>query len=279
MVEVTVIIPTYNRALKVCRAISSVFDQTYKDLEIIVIDDASTDNTLESLKGFGESIKVIGHPENKGVSASRNTGIRVSRGRYIALLDSDDYWLPEKLQVQIDFFKTNPGALICQARELWIRHGKRVNPGKKHLKPSGDIFIPSLKLCLVSPSAVMFKRSLLDEVGMFDEEFPVCEDYDLWLRIAYKYPVYLIKQDLLVKEGGGADQLSASMTGMDRFRIKSMLKLYNRGVLDEAQKQALLQELNRKCMVYGKGCIRRGRREEGKYYLNLVNNLSGTSMY
>jgi glycosyltransferase involved in cell wall biosynthesis len=279
MTKVSVIIPTFNRADKVCRAVSSVIDQTYRDIEIIVIDDASTDNTIQRLNDFGSRIKVIRHDKNMGVSASRNSGIKIAKGEYIALLDSDDYWLPEKFEVQIAFFKARPDALICQARELWIRHGKRVNPGKKHLKPSGDIFIPSLKLCLVSPSAVMFKKSLLDEVGMFDEEFPVCEDYDLWLRISYKYPVYLIEQDLLVKEGGAPDQLSASIKGMDMYRIKAMVNLYKKRVLDETQTKALLQELEYKCEVYGNGCIKRGKKEEGEYYLDLVKTLiSNTSL-
>lgn len=273
MTEVSVIIPTFNRAKKICRAISSVIDQTYTDFEILVTDDASNDDTIERLKDFDGRIQVIRHRENRGVSAARNSGIKKAKGKYIALLDSDDYWLPEKLQVQLDFLNNNPDALICQVREIWIRKGKRVNPAKKHLKPSGDIFIPSLKLCLVSPSAVMFKRSLVDEVGMFDEEFPVCEDYDLWLRIAYKYPVYLIEQDLLIKEGGAPDQLSSSMHGMDRFRIKAMEKIYKRGVLNELQEKALLKEIDKKCRVYGEGCIKRGKNEEGEYYLNLVKNL------
>ena len=274
MTEVSVIIPTYNREEKVCRAVSSVLDQSFTDFEIIVVDDASADNTVERLKQFKNRIQVIRHPENKGVSAARNSGIKKSKGKYIALLDSDDYWLPEKLKVQTDFFKENPDAVICQARELWIRKGKRVNPAKKHMKPSGDIFIPSLKLCLVSPSAVMFKKLLLDEVGMFDEEFPVCEDYDLWLRIAYKYPVYLIERDLLIKEGGHSDQLSASMPGMDRYRIKAMSNIYKRNVLNAPQKQALVKELEKKCVVYGKGCIKRGKIEEGEYYLNIIKTLN-----
>ena len=273
MTEVSVIIPTYNRAKKVCRAVGSVLDQTYRDFEVIVIDDASTDDTEERLREFTGRIQVIRNHVNRGVSAARNRGINESGGRYIALLDSDDYWLPEKLKVQVEFFRQNPDAVICQAKEIWIRKGKRVNPGQKHLKPSGDIFVPSLKLCLVSPSAVMFKRSLLDEVGMFDETFPVCEDYDLWLRIAGKYPIYLIDKDLLVKEGGAPDQLSASMNGMDRYRIEAMVKLYKRDVLDEIQKQALLMELESKCVVYGRGCIKRGKTREGEHYLNLVRDL------
>ena len=279
MTEVSVVIPTFNRAEKVCRAVSSVLDQTYRDFEIIVIDDASSDSTVEILKRFGDRIRIIRRLENKGVSAARNSGIEKAKGRYIALLDSDDYWLPEKLKVQTGFFKENPDAVISQAQEIWIRKGRRVNPARRHLKPSGDIFIPSLKLCLVSPSAVMIKKSLFDEVGMFDEEFPVCEDYDMWLRITYKYPVYLIEQDLLVKEGGASDQLSSSMQGMDKFRIKAMVKIYKMGVLNDTQEKALLTELEKKCRVYGEGCIKRGKIDEGEYYLSLIKDLVNHKAY
>jgi glycosyltransferase involved in cell wall biosynthesis len=274
MTEVSVIIPTCNRAEKVCRAIRSVLDQTFSDYEIIVIDDASADDTRNRLKEFGRSIKVIIHDETRGVSASRNSGIKQANGNYIAFLDSDDYWLPGKLETQIRFFRENPDALICQTNEIWVRKGRRVNPAKKHMKPSGDIFVPSLNLCLVSPSAVMMKRSLLDEVGLFDEEYPVCEDYDLWLRISCKYPVYLIDKDLLVKEGGASDQLSTSLKGMDRFRISSMIRLLERGVLNKRQERAVFKELDKKCRIYGEGCIKRGKVEEGEYYLSLVKKIS-----
>ena len=273
MTEVSVIIPTYNRSEKACRAVRSVLDQTYPDYEIIVIDDASTDDTASRLEEFKKSINVIIHSENKGVSASRNSGIKTAKGNYIAFLDSDDYWLPKKLEIQISFFRKNPGALICQANEIWVRKGRRVNPAKKHLKPSGDIFVPSLKLCLVSPSAVLMKRSLLDEVGLFDEDLPVCEDYDLWLRISCKYPVYLIDKDLLVKEGGAPDQLSTSLKGMDRFRIRSMIKLLESGELSKEQEEAVFKELDKKCRIYGEGCIKRGKAEEGEYYLALVKKI------
>jgi len=102
----------------------------------------------------------------------------------------------------------------------------------------------------------------------------VCEDYDLWLRISYRYPIYLIEQDLLVKEGGAPDQLSSSIKGMDMYRIKAMVNLYKKGVLNEAQSKALLTELEYKCEVYGNGCIKRGKIEEGEYYLGLTKTMS-----
>jgi len=203
MTAVSVIIPTFNRARKVVRAISSVLYQTFTDYEIIVVDDGSSDGTEDVIAQFRPHIKYLSHSKNSGVSAARNTGIKASQSSLIAFLDSDDYWLPEKLSLQKAFFIQNPESVACQTEEIWIRSGIRINPRKRHLKPSGDIFEPSLKLCLVSPSAVMLKRSLLNEVGLFDEDLPVCEDYDLWLRISCRNPIYLIDRYLVVKEGGG----------------------------------------------------------------------------
>ncbi|MBW1802911.1 MAG: glycosyltransferase family 2 protein, partial [Deltaproteobacteria bacterium] len=251
MTDVSVIIPTFNRADRVPRAVSSVISQTFTDYEIIVVDDGSDDGTKDFLAQFHDNIRYISHPKNIGVSAARNSGIKASRYPLIAFLDSDDYWLPKKLDLQVKFFRDDPEAVACQTEEIWIRNGHRVNPRKKHLKPSGYIFEPSLKLCLISPSAVMLRRSLFDKVGLFDEEFPVCEDYDLWLRITCQHPVHLIDQGLAVKEGGGPDQLSSSRKGMDRFRIQAMLKILKSGRLTMEQVRAVLEELERKCRIYG----------------------------
>ena len=266
MPSVSVIIPTFNRAEKVVRAIESVISQTFTDFEIIVVDDGSADGTENAVARFDKRIIYITHPSNLGVSAARNTGVKKSRAPLIAFLDSDDHWLPEKLAVQAGFFNNHPEALACQTEEIWIRKGRRVNPKKKHLKPSGDIFEPSLKLCLVSPSAVMLKRSLLEEVGLFDEDLPACEDYDLWLRIACRYPVHLIPEPLVVKEGGHPDQLSARYKGMDRFRIKALVKLLESGALNKDQFNSTWEELSLKCQVYGNGCVKRGKMKEGAFY-------------
>jgi glycosyltransferase involved in cell wall biosynthesis len=273
MTAVSVVIPTYNRARRLLRAISSVLYQTFTDYEVIVVDDGSDDGTADCLKPIMGRIKYIRHPENMGVSAARNRGIKASRFPFIALLDSDDYWLPQKLSAQMAFFKQNLEAVACQTEEIWMRKGLRVNPGKRHQKPSGEIFVPSLKLCLVSPSAVVLKRSLLDEVGLFDEDLPACEDYDLWLRISCQYPIHLIPRHLVVKEGGYPDQLSSNLQGLDLFRIKALVKLLKGEQLTASQLQATFKELTIKCQIYGSGCLKRGRKEEGEYYLRLPEKL------
>ena len=276
MAAVSIIIPTHNRALKTARAVMSVLYQRFTDYEIVVVDDGSTDETERVLQQFKGRIRYVAHKTNRGVSAARNTGIAIAEAPLIAFLDSDDYWLPDKLSAQMGFFEENPSAMICQTEETWIRNGKRANPRKRHLKPAGDVFEPSLALCLVSPSAVMLKRELLEEVGVFDEGLPACEDYDLWLRIACRYPVYLIRQSLIVKEGGHPDQLSARFKGMDRFRIKSMVKLLQESPLSESQKKATLKELSQKCRIYGTGCLKRGKKAEAVYYRELPSTFETT---
>jgi glycosyltransferase involved in cell wall biosynthesis len=204
------------------------------------------------------------------VSAARNRGVEAARGALIAFIDSDDLWLPGKLARQVDFFERHPGAQICQTEEIWVRNGKRVNPKKRHKKPSGMIFEPSLALCLVSPSAVMMRRGLFDAVGLFDEDLPACEDYDMWLRVACRYPVHLLNEPLIVKRGGHADQLSRQ-PGLDKYRIASLRKVIDHCSLTENQRTAAVSTLREKCAIYAGGCRKRGRVGEARCYEALSN--------
>jgi len=241
--------------------------QDYTEFELIVVDDGSTDHTSDVLDSYRNVIKVLSQ-KNKGVSAARNRGIAESSGKFIAFLDSDDLWLSQKLSVQIEFFNQTPDALICQTEEVWIRNGLRVNPKKRHKKPSGMIFKPSLELCLVSPSAVMIQRSLFDRVGEFDETLPACEDYDLWLRISCRFPIHLIDAPLIIKRGGHDDQLSRG-AGLDKFRIKAIEKIVKSGLLSDDQHRAAVNMLKKKCDIYAAGCRKRRREEEALYYTSL----------
>jgi glycosyltransferase involved in cell wall biosynthesis len=265
---VSVIIPTYNRGWVLQEAIDSVLAQDYLDFELIVVDDGSTDDTIDILDGYGSDIIVL-QQANQGVSAARNRGIAESRAQLIAFLDSDDIWLPQKLTRQVAFFNNNPGALICQTEETWIRNGKRVNPKKRHQKPSGEIFVASLALCLISPSAVMTRKTMFEAVGLFDESLPACEDYDLWLRVSCRFPVYLIDEPLIIKRGGHEDQLSKA-PGLDQFRIQSLQNLLESGFLARSQKLAARKTLQEKCTIYATGCRKRGRIEEAKRYEDLA---------
>jgi GT2 family glycosyltransferase len=269
MVSVSVIIPTYNRGWIIKEAIDSVLAQTYKGYELIVVNDGSTDETAAVLNQYSGRLQVIDQ-ENQGVSSARNRGIASSSGELIALLDSDDLWLPEKLDRQVAFFREYPQALICQTQEIWVRNGKRVNPGKRHKKLSGKIFVPSLSLCLVSPSAVMFRKELSGMVGLFDENLPACEDYDLWLRVSSRFPVHLIDEFLIIKRGGHSDQLSRS-PGLDKYRIEAIKKIIHQGKLTKDQQRAAVAKLKEKCLIYAAGCQKRGRLKEARDYIRLAD--------
>jgi len=270
---VSVIIPTYNRRELVREAMVSVLSQRDTDLELIVVDDGSDDDTASMVAGFGEGVRCLRTP-HRGVSAARNVGILASRGRWIAFLDSDDLWLRGKLREQMEFLARHPEIRICQTEEIWIRNGCRINPRKYHRKPEGYCFERLLERCLVSPSAVVMERSLLDEVGLFDENLPACEDYDLWLRIGCRHPLGLVRKPLVVKRGGHGDQLSAVVSSLDRWRIESLKNLLRSGRLTEVQTQQAMAVLRRKCRVYGRGCFKRGRWEEGDHILGLPARLS-----
>ena len=268
---VSVIIPTYNRAWTLKDAVDSVLLQDYPNIELIVVDDGSQDDTDKLLDLYQNRIRVL-RQENQGVSAARNRGIKTSQGQFIALLDSDDAWDKRKISCQMAFFNDHPDALICQTEEIWIRNGRKVNPRLKHKKPSGMIFEPSLNLCLVSPSAVMMKRQLFDIKGYFNEEFIVCEDYDMWLRVSSTLPVFLIDKPYTIKRGGHADQLS-SFHSQDKFRIRSLSALIESGNLKPDQLEKAKAVFKRKCDIYGNGCIKRGKRQEGDSYLAMARSI------
>lgn len=261
---VSIIIPTHNRWPMIGQAVESVLSQTFRNFELIVVDDGSSDGTAEKIGAFGREIRIIVQ-SRRGVSAARNHGARVAHGRYLAFLDSDDLWLREKLAVQTTFMMEHPEMQICQTEETWLRHGKRVNPKAKHRKLSGDIFRASLELCLVSPSAVMLTKDLFEEMGGFDESLPVCEDYDLWLRVALDHRVPLICAPLVIKRGGHADQLSHSLWGMDRYRVMALQKLLRARVSGE-QRAWAFDVLERKIAVLARGARKRGKESEARAY-------------
>lgn len=253
---VSVIIPTYNRAGTIGRAVDSVLTQDYAPLELIVVDDGSDDQTALILRPLADAGRIVLISQaNRGVSAARNAGLRLAEGPLLAFLDSDDEWLPGKVRAQVDFFARHPEQVLVQTQERWVRNGRRVNPGRRHQKLAGDIFLESLELCLISPSAVMLRRSLLDEVGLFDEDLPAAEDYDLWLRILARYPVGLIDREYLIRHGGHPDQLSARHS-LDRYRVRSLEKILQTPLSPE-RRAAAEREMVRRRDIYLAGRAKR----------------------
>ena len=258
---ISVIIPTYNRAHLLPRALDSILSQSCLPNEIIVVDDGSTDDTSALMTSVYPEIVFI-QQSNTGVSCTRNVGIKRASGDWIAFLDSDDEWFPEKLEVQMNALYKNPELKICHTNEIWIRNGTRVNPKKKHEKFGGWIFQKCLPLCCISPSSVIIHKSIFDEVGLFDDSLLVCEDYDLWLRITARNPVLYIEKPLLRKYGGHNDQLSRKYWGMDRFRIKSLEKIIYSKELSESDENAAKKMLTEKIHIFIQGAQKRGNKKE-----------------
>ena len=268
MPEVSVIIPTYNRSGMLAEAINSVLGQSFRDLELIVVDDGSTDDTPALLSQWAGRIETL-RTGRHGVSAARNTGAARARGRWLAFLDSDDFWLPEKLNLQLAAHRCAPEMLLSHTDEIWVRRGVRVNPMKKHAKRGGWIFEHCLPMCRISPSSVLIDRALFHRLGGFDRRFRVCEDYELWLRLTAAYPVLYLDRPLLVKRGGHSDQLSTAHWGFDRFRVRALLKILETD-LPEGYRQAALRELSRKVRILRQGYERRGKKVQARHYLRLV---------
>jgi len=239
---VSVIIPTYKRPQFTRETIESVKSQTFQDFELIVLED-----------------------QGQGVAATRNLGVAQAKGKYIAFLDSDDLWDKRKLEKQLKNLHDHPEYKICHTDEKWIRHGKHLNQMKKHQKYHGWIFDKCLPLCIISASSIIMEREVFDELGGFDESLPVCEDYDLWLRMTLRYPIAYLDEKLVIKRGGHADQLSRKYWGMDRFRIQALEKLLKLNLSNE-QRQMVLQELANKYNIVLTGFLKRRRYVRWLYY-------------
>jgi glycosyltransferase involved in cell wall biosynthesis len=268
--EVSVIVPTFNRRAMVCEAVASVFAQRTVRFELIVVDDGSTDGSTDQLTQIGAQLavpagitmRVIRNEENRGVAAARNRGIEAARAELIAFLDSDDLWAPNKLKHQVNFMYSHPICQFAQSGEVWMRDNCRVNPGRRHQKQEGDIFIESLRTCLISPSAVILRTAVLRAAGGFDETMLAAEDYDLWLRFLRRYPVGLLNLALVTRRAGHPGQLSAVVPALDRFRILALLKLLTDADagsdLSLARRAAIHQVIGEKCRIYAQGLARRG---------------------
>ncbi|MCF8056565.1 MAG: glycosyltransferase family 2 protein [Desulfocapsa sp.] len=274
MTGISVIIPTYNRRSFLERALSSVLQQSHPCNEILVIDDGSDDDTYDFVDAVSSSCQTPVHyfyQNNNGPAAARNRGIREAKYSYLAFLDSDDHWLKNKLEIQYRSLLNRPEMKISHTRERWLRRGEHLNQKNKHIPGDGDIFRRCLQLCAVGMSTVMVKRELFTEVGMFNENLRCCEDYDLWLRTSSRYPFLLIDSPLTVKEGGREDQVSFQYrVGMDKLRIASILDLLDEQCLSTLQLVLALEELQRKCLVYGSGCVKHKQSGKGKQYLELA---------
>lgn len=249
--QVDIIVPSYNRKAFLKKAVRSVYKQTYSNWRLIIIDDGSTDGT--HLEDYGSRTQLFRFDENKGVSFARNQGIKNSSAEWLAFLDSDDEWMPSKLEKQIQLAHKNPSAKWIHCNEIWIKNNQLLNQKKQHEKSGGRIFDRCVSLCCVSPSAVLIKRELFEELGFFREDFPVCEDYELWLRLSASYNIFFLEEALVVKQGGHPDQLSKKFKAMDYWRVKALIPFLKDGRLSLEERRKVRHSLLKRTDILLKG--------------------------
>jgi len=294
----SIIIPTYNRVHFLKIAVESILRQTYQDFELIIIDDGSTDQT----KKLVHSLWLLAHKKeynkepnnlsltlnpppytlniryyyqpNQGPAAARNRGLKEAKGEYICFLDSDDRFTMRKLEVTREYTRKYPSFKIFHTEEIWHSGGKLLPQKKIHSKPDGNVFFRALKLCCISISTCCIHRSVFEDIGIFDESMPVCEDYDFWLRATAKHPIKLIPQYLTIKEGGRNDQQSKKYPALDKYRIYAIEKLLKDNKLSPHQYYLAVEELKKKCAIYIKGAKKRNKTKEVERYNQLLKKFS-----
>lgn len=267
---ISVIIPVYNRYAMLIEAVESVRAQTYNWFEIIVVDDGSTDKTPDVFPSEYPRITYV-YQKNMGPASARNRGVRCAHGEWVAFLDSDDLWKPDKLERQVRALTHHPRYAITYTGEEWIRNGKQVVQRDYQAKHSGWIYPYCLARCIVGISTLLMHRSVWESIGGMDESLPAAEDYDLWLRLAWQYPFLLVDRPLVVKRDGHPDQLSRQW-GLDRYRIKALEKLVQEPLLRDSLKNITRYELCRKCDIVINGFQKHGKIEEAQYYKQLKEN-------
>ena len=266
----SVIIPTYNRENFLATAVNSVLGQTFQDFELIIVDDDSTDQTEQLIKALKDKRLKYIKIDHRGVSAARNTGIQHSRGQFISFLDSDDIFKGTKLEITYKYIQDFPNHMIFHTEELWYRNDKILNQKNIHKKPEGNVFASSLKLCCIGMSTAVVKKTLFNQIGLFDENFSACEDYELWLRATALQPIKLIPEILTIKQGGHPDQLSKKYPAMDTLRIQAIVKLLESKIPNAMQENLAIKELHRKCKIYIKGAEKRNKLKEITIYKALL---------
>mgnify|MGYP000321373830 FL=1 len=258
---VSVVIPTYNREQYLQKALGSVLAQTYQCFEIIVIDDGSTDDTATLIRSFKKDITYI-YQENQGISKARNVGIRNSRGDFIAFLDSDDYWFPEKTELQIALFQKHPEygmvASRCASIRLDGRYRETNRPGS-----SGWVLEQLFRANFIRTSSAIIRRECFNRIGLFDEELKECEEYDLWLRIAAQYPIGFINKSLAVYIDNPTGVSTDSLTGR-LYRLKVLEKEF---LKTKIPSRLYNKRIANTCHYIGRHYLEKGQKKLGKDYL------------
>ena len=270
----TAVITTCRRPTFLATALGSVLAQSRPAEKIIIVDDSGDEENREKNRRIVDamvttspSVRLLqtDAKRSRGISCARNLGIKETHTEWLAFLDDDDIWDEKKIATQLK--ETHASASrLCHTNEIWLRKHVRINPHKHHLKTGGHIYLRCLALCLVSPSSCFIHKSVFEDYGLFDEELPACEDYDMWLRICAYEPVSYVDEHLTVKRGGHANQLSRRYWGMDRFRVKALRKMMEQPQLKAEYREATKKMLIKKIGILQQGASKRGKREDTRLY-------------
>ncbi len=270
MPSISVIIPTYNNEKFIAETIESVLSQTYKDYEIIVIDDGSTDNTCEILLPYMDKIRYH-YKKNGGIASATNAGIKLSKAKYVAFLDHDDLWVPDKLKTQIECFNKNPKIGLAYSKYSTFKNGKtlRKKPRKGY---TGWIFSELISKSFILTSTVMVKTECLDVVGNFDEFFTLAVADELFLRIAMNYQCFFIDKEL-TKYRIHDRNASRNVITYDKELVEVYKKFYDNNYnLSKKDKKLLKKRIARYSLKVAKVLCRQGQLEESKKYQKEAHN-------
>ena len=270
----SVIIPTFNRSQIVVDSIVSVLEQSYKCYEIIIIDDASTDNTLTILKDKyfnNPKIKIISNKRNMGVSYSRNIGIQNASYDWICFLDSDDLWHMSKLEQYNNILHVKSNTIdFIHSNEIWLRNGVTVDQPSKFAKTGKNIIEKCIKQCLFSTSTLCINKRVLEEYTMYDESLPVCEDYDLFLKLLLNdHHYFFVDEALTTKRAGICEQLSYSHYNLEIYRLISLSNISQTIASSHYLYKTILIEIERKKQIVKKGALKHNNLR----ILNLIESL------
>lgn len=219
---ISIVIPTYNRAGFIGRALDSALAQTYRPIEIVVVDDGSKDDTAARVSAYGDRVRYF-YKDNGGVSAARNFGVQQARGAYIAFLDSDDLWVADKLERQMAVFAAHPDYGLVLSEVLLVTDGGEVvgrTERRKNIPHDGHVLKYVVSDPILPPSAALVRRAVLDDVGLFDPQLRTAEDLDLHLRIARRYAIGIVDDTLVHLAWSGHERLSdLALTYHDAVRV------------------------------------------------------------
>ena len=270
MPTVSVIIHTYNNEKFIAETVASVLNQTYKDYEIIVVDDGSVDGTRDVLMPYMQKIRYH-YKENGGIASAKNAGIGLSQAEFVAFLDHDDLWVPDKLQLQMEHFNENPQIGLVYAKYTSFRDGKelRTKPEKGY---SGWIFKELLAKSFIQTSTVVVKRECLDAAGPYDETFSLGDEYDMFLRIARKFQCGFVDKGLTRYRVHDTNASNNDFL-FDNENLGVYKKIYNNFTdLDGVEKKILRKRIARYSMKVAEGLYSQGKLEESKEYQKEANN-------